>query len=174
VAEGEGAGKAFANEPGGHRHQRVPPNERHGRRHTSTITVAVLPPCRSSDGLNPSDVDVEPYRGSGPGGQHRNKTLSAIRVTHRPTGVTVRCESERSQHQNREMAMAWLAARVAAARTSKVASDENASRRAQVGSGMRGDKVRTVRHMDGIVTNNLNGKKTSLDKYLDGDFSRLF
>jgi len=174
MAEGDGAWAAFANEPGGHRFQRVPENEHHGRRHTSTITVAVLRPPPTSSRFDPKDVEVLPCKGSGPGGQHRNKTESAIRATHKPTGITVRCESERSQHQNREMAIAWLAAKVASSVASKAADDENESRKAQVGSGMRGDKVRTVRYMDGVVTNNLNGKKTTLERYLDGDFGRLF
>lgn len=88
--------------------------------------------------------------------------------------MSVRCESERSQHQNRRLAIQWIEAKIADAARARESDTVNGERRTQIGSGMRGDKVRTVRYMDGIVTNNLNGKKTSLDKYLDGDFGKLF
>ena len=113
---GRGAEEAFQDEGGGHRWQRVPPNDKRGRVHTSTITVAVLPePTAAELRLAPGDVQRVTCRGSGAGGQHRNVTESCVVVTHRPTGLTVRCESERSQHQNEETALALLRARLHAA-----------------------------------------------------------
>src|SRR5262245_48467305 len=110
---GNGAEEAFRDEAGGHRWQRVPPNERRGRVHTSTVTVAVLPePAAAELRIAPGDLDWSFCRGSGSGGQHRNKTESTAVVTHVPTGLTVRCESERSQHQNRATALALLRARL--------------------------------------------------------------
>jgi peptide chain release factor 1 len=174
MVEGEGAKQAFANEPGGHRFQRVPDNDRHGRTHTSTITVAVLGAGKTEiPRVNERDIEVTTCRGSGNGGQKKNKTDSAVQMTHKPTGLSIRCEANRSQHQNREMALRWIEAKIAENITSKSTSDENNMRRQHIGTGQRGDKVRTVRYQDGIVTNNLNGKKTTLDRYLDGDFSKL-
>ena len=163
--------KAFANEAGGHRFQRIPPNERRGRVHTSTVTVAVLrEPEASEFVLNPADLEWKTTRGSGPGGQNRNKVESAVVLTHLPTGVTVRCESERSQHQNRERALGVLRARLVEQRASALSSATNAARRAQLGSGMRGDKRRTIRYQDGVVTDHVLGKQWRLKEYLRGDF----
>jgi len=174
MVKGKGARQAFANEPGGHRFQRIPPNERHGRRHTSTITVAVLGGVKTEPlKVSNSDLEIICCRGSGPGGQNRNKVNSAVQMLHKPSGLMVRCEVERSQHRNRELARSWLEARLADAATNKSASAENTERRKQVGTGQRGDKIRTVRYTDGVVTNNLNGKKTTLAKYLEGDFSQI-
>lgn len=113
-------------------------------------------------------------RGSGPGGQNRNKVNSAVQLFHKPSGMTVRCEVERSQHQNKALAMTWLEAKLSSQISSNLSLKENAERKKQIGSGMRGDKIRTIRYMDGVVVNNQNGKKTSLTKYLSGDFSGLF
>lgn len=171
---GEDAARTFENEPGGHRWQRVPPTEKRGRVQTSTITVAVLEeipgvkvdiPC--------SDIEISIARGSGKGGQHRNVTDSAVQVKHIPTGIIVRCESERSQHQNKEQAMSVLRQRIHHRLTSKVTGNVNDARRGQVGSGMRGDKVRTIRVRDDLVVNHSNGRRTSYKRYNQGFISDL-
>lgn len=171
VISGRGAAALFAGEPGGHRWQRVPETERRGRVHTSTVTVAVLSePTHGDVVLREDDVDIETMRGSGAGGQHRNKTDSAVRARHRPTGIEVRCESERSQHRNRELAMQVLAARVAEAARSAAQGDRDADRRRQVGSGMRGDKRRTIRVQDGQVTDHVDGRTWRFKSYERGDW----
>jgi peptide chain release factor 1 len=171
VISGRGAAALFAGEPGGHRWQRVPETERRGRVHTSTVTVAVLSEATHGDVvLREDDVDIETMRGSGAGGQHRNKTDSAVRAHHRPTGIEVRCESERSQHRNRELAMRVLAARVADAARTVVQGDRAADRRRQVGSGMRGDKRRTIRVQDGHVTDHVDGRTWRFKSYERGDW----
>lgn len=168
-ATGESARTLFATEPGGHRWQRVPPNERHGRRHTSTVTVAVLPVSREQeDAIRDEDIEWTATRGSGPGGQHRNVTASAVQMRHVPTGITVRIENERSQGQNRALARRVLAARVAEIARQQRDSAEASERRRQVGSGQRGDKIRTVRMQDGRVVDHRTGRKTTLDRYLAG------
>ena len=167
MVEGDGCRKLFENESGGHRFQRVPPNEKHGKRHTSTITVAVLSKSDTPHSFSANDVTMTACRGSGPGGQNRNKVNSAVQLTHVPTGITVRCEVERSQHQNKELAMKWLESRLANDCSNKASESKNRDRQKQIGSGMRGDKIRTIRYMDGMVTNNVNGKKISLTKYVN-------
>lgn len=162
----------FAGERGGHRWQRVPETERRGRVHTSTITVAVLEAPASVDlSIQLGDVDVETMRGSGAGGQHRNKTDSAVRARHRPTGIEVRCESERSQYQNRELALQVLAARVADQDRAQRAAERAADRRGQVGSGMRGDKRRTIRVQDDQVTDHVDGRVWRFKAYARGDWA---
>jgi peptide chain release factor 1 len=159
----------FGQEGGGHRYQRVPPTEKRGRVQTSTITVAVLPaPSETQVRIDERDVDWQATRGSGAGGQHRNKTDSAVQVWHRPTGIMVRCEAERSQHQNLATAMALLRTRLAEAAGSKAHGDRNATRRAQIGSGQRGDKVRTIRVRDGVVTDHRTDHKWDWDQYRRG------
>lgn len=168
---GRGATALLAGERGGHRWQRVPETERRGRVHTSTVTVAVLEEPRCSElAIRPEDVDVETMRGSGAGGQHRNKTDSAVRARHRPTGIEVRCESERSQHRNRELALRVLAARVID--RDRVATEDQraADRRRQVGSGMRGDKRRTIRVQDDQVTDHVDGRTWRFKAYARGDW----
>lgn len=168
---GRGAAALFAGEKGGHRWQRVPENEKRGRVHTSTITVAILEePKHIELTIRPEDVDVETMRGSGAGGQHRNKTDSAVRARHRPTGIEVRCESERSQHRNRELAMRVLAARVADRDQALSADARAADRRQQVGSGMRGDKRRTIRTQDDQVTDHVDGRTWRFKAYARGDW----
>jgi peptide chain release factor 1 len=169
--EGRGAAALFASEAGGHRWQRVPPTEKRGRVQTSTITVAVLEEPRHVDlTIRPEDVDIETMRGSGAGGQHRNKTDSAVRAKHRPTGIEVRCESERSQHRNRELALKVLAARVADQNRTAVDGARAADRRRQVGSGMRGCKVRTIRVQHDMVVDHRTGRQWALKQYLRGDW----
>jgi peptide chain release factor 1 len=173
-AGGANAARVFEHEPGGHRWQRIPPNEKRGRVHTSTVTVAVLrEPEETELALPPSELEWRTSRGSGPGGQHRNKTESAFVLTHLPTGLTVRCESERSQHRNRDLALRVLRARLLASRQQGAAQATNASRRSQVGSGQRGDKVRTVRCQDGLVTDHRLGCRLRLDAYLRGEWDAL-
>ncbi len=168
---GRGAATLFAGEHGGHRWQRVPETERRGRVHTSTITVAVLDePSRESAPIRSEDVDVETMRGSGAGGQHRNKTDSAVRARHLPTGIEVRCESERSQHRNRELAMRVLGARVADLARAAAQGARDADRRRQVGSGMRGDKRRTIRTQDDQVTDHVDGRTWRYKAYARGDW----
>ncbi len=166
---GAGAARLFGDEAGGHRWQRVPPNERRGRVHTSTVTVAVLPePDDVALALDVGDLRWKRSRGSGPGGQHRNKTESAIDLTHAPTGTVVHCESERSQHRNKELALARLHATL----LDRLRRDRDraraADRRAQVGSGMRGDKRRTIREQDDAVVDHVTGRTWRFRDYVRG------
>ena len=168
---GDQALPTFADEAGGHRWQRIPPTERKGRVHASTVTVAVLPePVADVMTIHDSDLEWTTTKGSGPGGQHRNKVESCVVVTHRPSGLRVRCESERSQHRNKASALAVLRARLwHQQRTAQHATRAN-ERRAQIGSGMRGDKRRTIRCQDGQVTDHVTGQRWPLVKYLEGDW----
>ena len=159
----------FRDEAGGHRWQRVPPNERRGRVHTSTVTVAVLPePTNTDVVVRDADVEWSAVRGSGAGGQHRNVTNSAILVRHKPTGIEARCESERSQHRNRQSAMAVLRARIWERQQASIHGARAETRRGQVGSGMRGDKRRTIRVQDGKVVDHVTGRRWNIEQYLDG------
>ena len=168
--QGDRASDAFEHEAGGHRFQRIPPTERNGRVQTSTISVSVLPePTDIQLRIDPEDLYWAFTRGSGAGGQNRNVTNSAVDLTHRPTGVTVHVESERSQHQNKALAMSMLRSRMWEAQRAGLATDRNTLRKSQVGSGMRGDKTVTVRFKDAIVTYHQRGKKMSLRDYLAGE-----
>jgi len=171
---GEKAPLAFKNEAGGHRFQRVPPTEKRGRVHTSTITVAILGlPQESQVKLNDRDLEWKATRGSGPGGQHRNKTESAVQLKHLPSGIQVRVETERSQHMNLATAKAVLAARLQEASTSASQDARNGVRKGQVGTGMRGDKVRTIAIQRDQVVDHRLGTRTSVAKYLKGDLTEL-
>lgn len=173
-ASGKGVEKAFSNEPGGHRWQRVPPTEKRGRVHTSTITIAVLPEKNFKDfSFKEEDLKWSFARGSGKGGQHKNKTDTCVRLTHLPTKISVRIDG-RSQSSNKEEALKILYARVALEKRKAAYQSREKQRKDQVGSGQRGDKVRTIRVQDGIVTNHLTNKKISYKKYKSGDFSDLF
>lgn len=172
---GKGTTAALANESGGHRWQRVPPTERKGRVHTSTVTVAVLrEPSAVEVVLRDADLDFATCRGSGAGGQHRNKTESAVIVTHRPSGLAVRCESERSQHQNKATAVAILRSRLLAARESAATGARASDRRAQVGSGMRGDKRRTIQVQNGVVVDHPSDRRCEVRSYLRHGPDALF
>jgi len=175
VASGQGVKHAFRHEPGGHRFQRVPPTERKGRVHTSTITVAVLPvPEETTLAIPEKDLEWKTCRGSGAGGQHRNVTDSAVQLTHLPTKMTVRCEGERSQHQNRLTALALLRARLAEAQEESSHQGRNSTRREQVGTGQRGDKVRTIALQRDQVTHHPTGKQMAAKQYLRGELDLLW
>ncbi len=171
-ATGKDANNAFRMETGGHRWQRIPPTEKRGRVHTSTITVAVLPvPSEVELTLDDRDLHWSTCRAGGSGGQNVNKRDTAVQLTHLPTGLMVRCEGERSQLQNKETARTLLRARLLQA--AQAADDErrNAMRKSQLGSGQRGDKIRTVRAQDDTVTDHRSERRGSLTQYLRGDLS---
>jgi peptide chain release factor 1 len=151
---GRGAFSHFKFESGTHRVQRVPATEAQGRIHTSACTVAILPELEEMEAvdLNPADLRIDTFRASGAGGQHVNKTDSAIRITHLPTGVVVECQDERSQHKNRSRAMSLLKARLMAAEKEKRDRAEAQSRKLQVGSGDRSERIRTYNFPQGRVT----------------------
>ncbi len=175
TVEGEGAYSRLKYESGVHRVQRVPETETSGRIHTSTVTVAVLPEADEVElEINPADLQIDTYRSSGAGGQHVNKTESAIRITHIPTGTVVECQDERSQHKNREKAMRVLRSRIyekmMAEQTDAIASD----RRAQVGTGDRSERIRTYNYPQGRVTDHRIGLTLyKLEQVLNGDLDEI-
>lgn len=168
-AAGPGARELFAGEAGGHRFQRVPPTERRGRVHSSTITVAVLDEEAERElVIRDEDLAWTTCRAPGKGGQHVQKTDSAVQVTHLPTGLQVRSHEERSQRQNRAIALERLRERLAQAQRDAAFAARAADRRGQVGSGMRGDKRRTVREQDGVVVDHETGRTWRLRDYVRG------
>ena len=173
--DGDGAYSRLKFESGVHRVQRVPETESGGRVHTSTATVAVLPEVDEVDfQLNPADVEMQVFRSSGAGGQHINKTSSAVRLIHRPTGTVVECQQERSQFQNREKAMQLLRARLYEAEREKADSAVTEARRSQVGSGMRNERIRTYNFPQGRVTDHRIGLTLyKIDAVMDGDLDEL-
>lgn len=168
---GKSVEEIFKDEPGGHRWQRVPPTEKRGRVQTSTVTVAVLREPEAVElRIDERDLEIKTCRGSGAGGQHRNVTDSAVQIFHKPSGLMVRAETERSQSQNREYAMGLLRARLLAAAKEAKSNARAADRRSQVGSGMRGDKRRTIRCQDGQVNDHISGRTWKLKEYMRGDW----
>jgi peptide chain release factor 1 len=168
---GQGAYAHFKFEAGTHRVQRVPATEAQGRIHTSACTVAVLAEMDEVDEIviNPADLQIDTYRSSGAGGQHVNKTDSAIRITHIPTGVVVACQEERSQHKNRSKAMSLLKARLLSAEREKRNAVEAASRKLQVGSGDRSERIRTYNFPQGRITDHrINLTLYQLDAVMNG------
>lgn len=174
--EGKGAYSRLKFESGGHRVQRVPQTESQGRIHTSACTVAVMPEVEEIDDIdiNPADLRIDTFRASGAGGQHVNKTDSAIRITHLPSGLVVECQDERSQHKNRARAMALLRARLKAGEEAKRVAEEAAIRRGLIGSGDRSERVRTYNFPQGRVSDHrINLTLYKLDEILEGRLDAL-
>lgn len=173
---GQGVYARLKFESGAHRVQRVPETEAQGRIHTSTCTVAILPEAEAIDAvaLNPADLKVDTFRASGAGGQHVNKTDSAIRITHLPTGIVVECQDERSQHKNRSRAMAILSARLLEAQRKKQRDEQAATRKSLVGSGDRSERSRTYNFPQGRVTDHrINLTLYKLDQVMAGKIDEL-
>ena len=175
TVEGDGAWSRFKFESGVHRVQRVPETESGGRVHTSTVTVAVLPEMETADvQINPADIEMQVFRSSGAGGQHVNKTSSAVRLIHRPTGTVVECQQERSQLQNRDKAMRLLASRLYEAEQEKILGAYTEKRRSQVGSGMRNERIRTYNFPQGRVTDHRIGLTLyKIDQVMDGALDEI-
>ena len=173
--EGANAFSRLKYESGVHRVQRVPETESGGRIHTSTVTVAVLPEMDSVDvDLNPADIEMQVFRSSGAGGQHVNKTSSAVRLIHKPTGTVVECQQERSQFQNREKAMRILASRLYEEQQEKLVDEYTAQRRSQIGSGMRNERIRTYNFPQGRVTDHRIGLTLyKIDAVMDGALDEI-
>ena len=172
---GDGAYSRYKFESGVHRVQRVPETESGGRIHTSTVTVAVLPEAEEVDfEINPADLQVDTYRASGAGGQHVNKTESAIRITHLPTGLVVECQDERSQHKNREKAMKVLRSRLLDMEMAKQQAEIADQRKTQVGTGDRSERIRTYNYPQGRITDHRIGLTLyKLEQALSGELDEL-
>lgn len=173
---GNGAYSKLKFESGGHRVQRVPATETQGRIHTSACTVAVMPEADEVEDvdINPADLRIDTYRASGAGGQHINKTDSAVRITHLPTGLVVECQDDRSQHKNKASAMKVLAARLKDAQLREQQSKEAATRKSLIGSGDRSERIRTYNFPQGRLTDHrINLTLYKLDYIMDGDLKDL-
>jgi peptide chain release factor 1 len=175
AVKGDGAYSVFKYEAGVHRVQRVPQTESQGRIHTSTATVAVLPEAEDVEvAIDPNDLQIDVYRSSGPGGQSVNTTDSAVRITHKPSGIVVSMQDEKSQLQNRERAMRVLRARLYEHALTEQQAEQAADRRAQVGSGERSEKVRTYNYPQGRVTDHrVKLTAHNLDQVLEGDLDQF-
>ena len=173
--EGDGAYSRFKFESGVHRVQRVPETESQGRIHTSTTTVAVLPEAEEVDfEINPKDLQIDTFRSSGAGGQHINKTSSAIRITHLPTGTVVECQDERSQHKNKEKALKVLRSRLYDAEKAKHDAEIAGERKSQVGTGDRSERIRTYNYPQGRVSDHRIGLTLyKLEQFLNGDLDEM-
>jgi peptide chain release factor 1 len=173
---GQGAYSKLKFESGGHRVQRVPKTEAQGRIHTSACTVAVLPEADKIDDvvLNPAELRVDTFRASGAGGQHVNKTDSAIRVTHLPTGIVVECQDSRSQHKNREKALSVLAARIRDKQESEQQAKTASTRKLLIGSGDRSQRIRTYNFPQGRVTDHrINLTLYKIERIMDGELDEI-
>ena len=175
VINGRGAYSRMKYESGVHRVQRVPETESGGRVHTSTATVAVLPEMEEVDvQIDPKDIEMQVYRASGAGGQHVNKTSSAVRLIHKPSGIVVACQEERSQLQNREKCMRMLASKLYEIEQERIQSENDGMRRSQVGTGMRNERIRTYNFPQGRVTDHRIGLTLyRIDAVMDGDLDEL-
>ena len=175
TVEGAGAYSRLKFESGVHRVQRVPETESGGRIHTSTVTVAVLPEAEEVDvDINPADIEMQVFRSSGAGGQHVNKTSSAVRLIHKPTGMVVECQQERSQFQNRDKAMQILRSRLYEAEQQRVSSQWSEERRSQVGTGMRNERIRTYNFPQGRLTDHRIGLTLyKLEDVMNGNLDEI-
>ena len=175
VINGAGAYSRLKYESGVHRVQRVPETESGGRVHTSTATVAVLPEMdEATVQINPADIEMQVYRASGAGGQHVNKTSSAVRLIHKPSGIVVACQEERSQLQNREKCMRMLASKLYEIEQEKLDSEVTGMRRSQVGTGMRNERIRTYNFPQGRVTDHRIGLTLyKIDSVMDGAIDEI-
>ena len=175
VINGRGAYSRLKYESGVHRVQRVPETESGGRVHTSTATVAVLPEMEEVDvQINPADIEMQVYRASGAGGQHVNKTSSAVRLIHKPSGIVVACQEERSQQQNREKCMRMLASKLYEIEQERLESEVTGMRRSQVGTGMRNERIRTYNFPQGRVTDHRIGLTLyKIDQIMDGSIDEI-
>ncbi len=175
VINGRGAYSRLKYESGVHRVQRVPETESGGRVHTSTATVAVLPEMEeASVQINPADIEMQVYRASGAGGQHVNKTSSAVRLIHKPSGIVVACQEERSQLQNREKCMRMLASKLYEIEQERIQSENDGMRRSQVGTGMRNERIRTYNFPQGRVTDHRIGLTLyKIDQVMDGAIDEI-
>ena len=175
VINGRGAYSRLKYESGVHRVQRVPETESGGRVHTSTATVAVLPEMEeASVQINPADIEMQVYRASGAGGQHVNKTSSAVRLIHKPSGIVVACQEERSQQQNREKCMRMLASKLYEIEKERLDSELTGMRRSQVGTGMRNERIRTYNFPQGRVTDHRIGLTLyKIDAVMDGAIDEI-
>lgn len=174
---GQGVYSRLKFESGGHRVQRVPETESQGRIHTSACTVAVMPEAdeRAAVEINPADLRIDTFRASGAGGQHINKTDSAVRLTHLPTGMVVECQDGRSQHQNKAQALRVLAARIQDAQDREAHAKEASTRKSLIGSGDRSDRIRTYNFPQGRITDHrINLTLYKIDALMDGDLDDLF
>ena len=173
---GPGAFEAMQYESGVHRVQRIPQTEKQGRVHTSTVTIAIMEKPQKMDiTINPSDLKIDTYRSSGAGGQHVNKTESAIRITHKPSGIVVTCQTERSQGQNRESAMGLLAARLLKAQQEADSSKLTEARRAQIGWAKRAEKTRTYNYPQNRITDHRIEKSWhDLETIVEGKMEPIF
>ena len=175
IVNGRGAYSRLKYESGVHRVQRVPETESGGRVHTSTATVAVLPEMEEVDvQINPADIEMQVYRASGAGGQHVNKTSSAVRLIHKPSGIVVACQEERSQLQNREKCMRMLASKLYEIEQERIEAEHGGLRRSQVGTGMRNERIRTYNFPQGRVTDHRIGLTLyRIDSIMDGDIDEI-
>ena len=175
IINGRGAWSRMKYESGVHRVQRVPETESGGRVHTSTATVAVLPEMEEVDvQIDPKDIEMQVYRASGAGGQHVNKTSSAVRLIHKPSGIVVACQEERSQLQNREKCMRMLASKLYEIEQERIESEHSGMRRSQVGTGMRNERIRTYNFPQGRVTDHRIGLTLyKIDAVMDGALEEL-
>ena len=175
IISGDGAYSRLKFESGVHRVQRVPETESGGRVHTSTATVAVLPEIETADvDLRPEDIEMQVFRSSGAGGQHINKTSSAVRLIHKPTGIVVSCQEERSQVQNRERCMQMLASKLYEIEQTRINDAVTSERRSQVGTGMRNERIRTYNFPQGRVTDHRIGLTLyKIDTIMDGDLDEI-
>ena len=175
IIEGRGAYSRLKYESGVHRVQRVPETESGGRVHTSTATVAVLPEMEEAAvQIDPKDIEMQVYRASGAGGQHVNKTSSAVRLIHKPSGIVVACQEERSQLQNREKCMMMLSSKLYSMEQERIQSENDGMRRSQVGTGMRNERIRTYNFPQGRVTDHRIGLTLyKIDAVMDGDIQEI-